>query len=195
MSNSAQARRMRIAFLNPSGQLGGAELCLLDMIAVLRQTRPDWDIHLIIAAAGPLADRASALGAVVEIVPFPPELASLGDSNGAGKLSLFIKILRATSSIRGYRDQLRAALNRIQPHFIHSNGFKMHLLGAMARPTPSALVWHIHDYVSSRPVMARLPRFYAPRARAIITNSKLVAEDVRLSLGSSRKIVSILNVV
>jgi glycosyltransferase involved in cell wall biosynthesis len=186
---------MRIAFLDPSGQLGGAELCLLDMIAVLRQTRPEWDIHMIIAATGPLADRASSLGAVVEIVPFPAELAALGDSNGGRKLSLLLKILGATSSILGYRDQLRAALNRVQPHFIHSNGFKMHLLGAMARPRPSALVWHIHDYVSSRPAMARLLRLYTRRTHSIITNSKSVAEDVRLSLGSKRKIIPILNVV
>jgi glycosyltransferase involved in cell wall biosynthesis len=195
MPRDAQAARMRIVFLNPSGQLGGAELCLLDMIAVLREARPGWDIHLIITDSGPLAERASALGAIVEVVLLPREIAELGDSGGKSKLALILRVLRTVPSVRAYRDQLRAAMSNVQPHFIHTNGFKMHVLGAMAKPAPGALIWHIHDYVSSRPMMARLLRRYARRTHAIITNSTSVAEDVRLSLGSKLKIIPILNVV
>jgi len=195
MWQTAQARRVRIAFLNPSGQLGGAEICLLDMIAVLRQARPDWEIHLIIAADGPLAQRASALGAQVDVVPFPLEIAELGDSGRSSKLAITLRLLRTLPMARAYRDQLSESLKKIQPHLIHSNGFKMHVLGAMAKPAPSSLLWHIHDYVSSRPLMARLLRLYARRTHAVITNSTSVAEDVRLTLGAKREIIPILNVV
>jgi len=189
------ARAKRIVFLNPSGQLGGAELCLLDMIAVLREVRPGWEIRLITVEPGPLADRAASLGASLEALPFPAEVAELGDSGDRGKVRLLADMLRAIPAVRQYRDRLRDALNGFQPHIVHSNGFKMHVLGAMAIPAPSKLVWHIHDYVSTRPVMARLLRHYARRTHAIVTNSTSVAENVRLSLGSKLRVVPILNVV
>ena len=185
----------RVAFLNPSGQLGGAEICLLDMVAVLRQVRPDWEIVVITVAPGPLASRAAALGAKVKVLPFPTELATLGDSATRGKAGLLGSMLLAIPAVRRYRDQLRDALNDFQPHVVHSNGFKMHVLGAMAKPAPSKLVWHIHDYVSTRPIMARLLRHYARQTHAIITNSTSVAENVRLSLGSKLRVLPILNVV
>ena len=190
-----QPEHARIVFLNPSGQLGGAEICLLDMVAVLRKARPTWDIHLITGADGPLSERASTLGAQVEVVPLPAEIAILGDSGGRNKVSLALRVLLSMPSVRAYRDRLRESLEKIQPHIIHSNGFKMHVLGAMTKPLPSTLIWHIHDYVSCRPLMARLLRHYARRTHAIITNSTSVAEDVRLTLGTKRKIVPILNVV
>ena len=186
---------MRIAFLNPSGELGGAEICLLDMIAVLREARPTWNIHVIVSADGHLVERAAALGATVEVVPFPTELATLGDSGTSSKLGLILHLLSAVPAIRAYRSQLCASLAKIQPEVIHTNGFKMHVLGAMSRTQGSKLVWHIHDYVSSRPLMARLLRHYVSRTNVIVANSTSVAEDVRLSLGAKRNVIPILNVV
>jgi glycosyltransferase involved in cell wall biosynthesis len=135
------------------------------------------------------------LGAAVKVLPFPTEVAELGDSGDRGKTGLLSSMLRAIPTVRRYRDQLRSALNEFQPHVVHSNGFKMHVLGAMGSPAPSKLVWHIHDYVSTRPVMARLLRHYARRTHAIVTNSTSVAENVRLSLGPKLRVVPILNVV
>jgi glycosyltransferase involved in cell wall biosynthesis len=186
---------MRIAFLNPSGQLGGAEFCLLDMLAVLRQERPDWEVHVILGEAGPLIDRAAALGATVEAMPFPVEIAGLGDSGRTNVSSLLTQIPRVIPSVFAYRDWLRTALNRHDPSIIHSNGFKMHVLGAMAKPPKSKLVWHMHDYIGPRPLMARLLRHFAKRSAAILAVSTSVAEDVRLCLGPRRKVIPILNVV
>ena len=36
---------------------------------------------------------------------------------------------------------------QLSPDIVHTNGFKMHVLGAFAKTKGSALVWHIHDYV------------------------------------------------
>ncbi len=195
MAEAARGSARRVAFLNPSGQLGGAEICLLDMIAVLREVRPHWEIAVIIGEPGPLVQRIAPLGAAVKMLPFPTEVAELGDSGGRGKTGLLAGMLRAIPSVRRYRLQLRDALNDLQPHVVHTNGFKMHVLGAMAKPAPTKLVWHIHDYVSTRPVMGRLLRHYARRTHAIITNSTSVAENVWMSLGSKLRVVPILNVV
>ena len=55
----------------------------------------------------------------------------------------------------------------------------MHLLGLWARPRNTPLIWHVHDYVSSRPLMAQMIKRYAKNCSAIITNSYSVADDVR----------------
>ncbi len=186
---------MRIAYLSPAGQPGGAEICLLDMISALRDSRPDWAIHLVTGEDGPVVKRATALGATVRVLPFPKEIAALGDSAATSKLGLVRDVLRATGPIRHYRDQLKSALEEIGADVVHSNGLKMHALGAMANPQHGRLLWHVHDYVSRRPLTALLLRHYSSRPKVIIANSQSVAEDLRLSFGPKRKIVPILNVV
>jgi len=186
---------MRIVYLNSSGQVGGAEACLLDALAVLRQARPEWSLAVVLGEDGPLAARARELGAEVHLLPFPNALARLGDSGQSGRASLATRLASTAPSALRYRFQLRSLLGRIKPDLIHTNGFKMHVLGALAKPLGTALVWHIHDYISSRPVMARLMRRLAARTDVIITNSKDVADDTRKVVGAGAKVVPILNVV
>jgi glycosyltransferase involved in cell wall biosynthesis len=164
------------------------------MLAVLRQERPEWEVHVVLGQAGPIIDRATDLGATVEVIPFPVEIAGLGDSGRANVLSLLTQIPRVVPSVFAYRDQLRAALNRYEPSIIHSNGFKMHVLGAMAKPRKSELVWHMHDYISPRRFIVRLLRYFAKRTDATLAVSTSVAEDVRLCLGPRHKVIPILNV-
>ena len=45
---------MRVVFLSPSGELGGAETALLDVLAALRAARPDWTLATIAADVGRL---------------------------------------------------------------------------------------------------------------------------------------------
>ena len=49
---------VKIVYLNPTGQLGGAERVLLDLLASLRAAKPDLSTELIVASEGPLAERA-----------------------------------------------------------------------------------------------------------------------------------------
>ncbi|HEY0407688.1 MAG TPA: hypothetical protein VGC89_18280, partial [Pyrinomonadaceae bacterium] len=71
---------MKIVYLNPSGQLGGAEMSLLDMLASLRAAAPDWSLRLVVSEDGPLAERAASLGVETIVLPFPNALARLGDA-------------------------------------------------------------------------------------------------------------------
>ena len=50
---------MRLLFVNPVGNLGGAERVLLSVQAALRQTRPEADLQLLALEDGPLLERRS----------------------------------------------------------------------------------------------------------------------------------------
>jgi len=78
---------------------------------------------------------------------------------------------------------------------IHTNGLKMHLLGAWARPRGSALLWHLHDYAGRRPFTARLLRRYADRCAAVVANSQSVADDVRQVCGGAVPVHPVWNAI
>lgn len=187
---------MRIAFASVSDQLGGSEVSLLEIIRVLRHAHPSWDLHLIAPGAGPLAGRAEALGASVAILPMPVSLARLGEhgSGGRGRAGFALRLLQAASDVPAYQQDLRRALDAFDADVLHTNGFKAHVTGARAR-AGAALVWHIHEYVSSRPISRGLLRRYAGRCAGIIANSHSVADDVRAVVGTAAPIRVIYNAV
>ncbi len=57
------------------------------------------------------------------------------------------------------------------------------------------LVWHLHDYVQSRPLTATLLRRLARRADAIVANSDSVRQDASAALGTGREVRRIYNAV
>src|ERR1700682_3853891 len=128
---------MRIIFLNPSGQMGGAEAALLDMLASLSEAEPGWELHLIASDDGALLKRAGGLGVSTSVLSFPPAIARLGDAsaggpagNEIGQLELLRRIVQSSPEIARYAWKLKKTLRQLAPDVIHTNGFKMHLLGA-----------------------------------------------------------------
>lgn len=193
---------MNIVYLTPSGQLGGAEIALLDMMSSLRASQPDWPLHLILSGAGPLALRAQALGVSTIALNFPSALARLGDAaiggpagKHVGRLAFATRLALAAAPVALYVKKLRRTLAALRPDLIHTNGFKMHVLGVWSRPAGVPVVWHVHDYVSARPFMSSLLRRCANRCAAVITNSGSVAEDLRRIHASGPKIHTVLNAV
>ena len=51
---------MRILYLNPCGQMGGAETSLRELLASIRAAEPEWDLWLVLGEDGPLAGKARA---------------------------------------------------------------------------------------------------------------------------------------
>src|SRR4051794_15078167 len=103
---------MHIVFLNPIGQLGGAETSLIELVAGLRRYQSDWRLSAIIGAVGPLGSRLRDLGVNVIEQPMPSVLASVGES------------LRSKTVLRGSRNAavallygraLRRTLNVLRP--------------------------------------------------------------------------------
>lgn len=190
-------RRRSVLFLNPSGQLGGAERSLLDVLASIRERYPEWRLGLITTAEGPLVGRAESIGVVTHVLPLSPVMARLGDGGSVSKsrFGAARSLVRALPAAVVYALRLSRAIQRFKPDVLHSNGFKMHLLGTWARPRGVPLVWHIHDFVTSRPVMSVLLGWHVRGCAAIIANSDSVAEDVTRACGGRRPVHRVYNAI
>ncbi|HUX33212.1 MAG TPA: glycosyltransferase family 4 protein [Gemmatimonadaceae bacterium] len=173
--------RVRIVYLSGTGQLGGAERCLLDVMQSVHHAEPSWTLTLVASRDGPLVEAARGLGFSAVVVPIPDRVAALGDSATRGHVArlagLVVRALGAVPGVAAYRRRLRAVLAGLQPDVVHTNGYKMHIIGAWSRPSSSVLIWHLHDYVSSRPLMARAMNVLSRRCDAGIAVSASVAQD------------------
>lgn len=174
---------MKVVYLNPSGRLGGAETSLRELLASVRAAEPSWELWLVLGEDGPLAGIARNLGVKVVVMPFPAALARLGDS---GRGPAWLGLLRSAVATGVYTRGLARWLKSVEPDIIHTNGLKMHLLGAWARPRRSSLIWHIHDYVSLRGLMRRLLYPFRRACSAAIVNSHSVAQDLERVLPGLR---------
>jgi glycosyltransferase involved in cell wall biosynthesis len=188
-----------IVFLSPTGQVGGAEAALHEMLAGLRESHPSWPLSLIVASDGPLVARVEALGIPVVLLPFPASLARLGDWNlDEGLLARAAFLARCAAALWPallYARRIRRALTAQMPSVVHTNGLKMHLLGSWAAPKRAAVVWHFHDYAGRRALTSVLLRGSACRCRAIVANSRSVAEDARQVCGDGLEVYPVWNAV
>jgi glycosyltransferase involved in cell wall biosynthesis len=189
-----------VVYLNPSGRMGGAEVALLAMLASIRQAQPDWKLHLVVSDDGAVAAKAKALGVFTTVLRFPASLARLGDASAGGpagnnksRLRLLCQLLFASVGVVLYVAKLRRMLNRFDPELIHSNGFKMHVLGAVAKRRTVPLIWHFHDYLKARPFMSKLIRLFRRRCAMALANSTSVKVDVTSVCGNDLPIQTIYN--
>ena len=190
---------MRLLFLSPTGQYGGAEAALVELLAGLRERCPDWRLSLVAASEGPLVDRARALGVAATVVPFPARLAGVGEwaagTSARGRVRLAAACLAAAWDAFGYMRRLRRVVAEQAPDIVQSNGIKMHLLSAWVAPRGAAVVWHVHDYVSRRAVTSRALRIMAGWCAAVVANSDSVARDLEHVLGRRVRIYRVWNAV
>jgi glycosyltransferase involved in cell wall biosynthesis len=193
---------LKILFLNPGAGLGGAERALLEMIASLREEYAGCEAAVILGDQGPLAAKLQALDVRPMIVPVPSALATTGDAaaggpagNGVSQPGVILRLTRAAPAIAGYVARLRNAISHIAPDVVHTNGFKMHLMGAWAAPRITPVVWHLHDFVTLRPFMPRLLSLNLHRCARIIANSHSVADDIRAALGRISHVQTVYNAV
>jgi glycosyltransferase involved in cell wall biosynthesis len=188
----------RVTFLSVSGEMGGSEVSLLELVRGLRRNVPSWRLDLVVPRDGPLAAAARACGAGVHVLPLPSRLARLGELAGRGPAMLIgrgVSLMLAVASLGPYSRRLARLLGELEPDVVHTNGFKPHVLGARTAPRSAALIWHIHEYVARRPVSRALLRRYASRCTGIVANSRSVAADVRSVLGDAPPVTTIYNAV
>lgn len=173
--------------------MGGAETSLREVLSGIRSAEPDWALTLVLGEDGPLARIARSLGVEVIVMPFPKSLSRLGDASG-GAVGTLAGMLGAAPRTTLYARSLAGLLRRLKPDVVHTNGFKMHLLGAWCSPADAALIWHIHDYVGARRIMSRLLRLVSGKCTAAIANSNSVASDLR-SILPGLEVVPVYNAV
>lgn len=189
---------MHLLFLSGSGELGGAERSLLDMLASLRLARPAWALHVITPADGPLVEEARSLDVTVESIPLGPALARLGEpaaGGGADLAHLAVRLARTAGPAASYARRLRARIRDLAPAIVHTHGLKAHLFASWTTPDSTRLVWHLHDYVGRRATSAAILRRCLTRCAAIVANSHSVAEDARSALGRRVPVVPVPNAV
>jgi glycosyltransferase involved in cell wall biosynthesis len=118
-----------------------------------------------------------------------------------GAAALAGRLAWSAATAMRYVGELGRLVDDLQPDVIHTHGLKMHVLaawaagsGRFARCRPR-LVWHLHDYVATRPATARFLRWSLRHCDAIVTNSASVAADVRETLRPSIPVVAVPNAV
>ena len=124
---------MRVVYLNPSGQMGGAEMSLMDLLVEYARRRAPLAVlggdrrRRPLGPSGPGGGRAGDPSAV------SPCIGAVGrfwKRLPAGVVVLF----QASAGTIRYAWNLRRTLRELEPDIVHTNGFKMHVLGAWARP-------------------------------------------------------------
>jgi glycosyltransferase involved in cell wall biosynthesis len=184
---------MRVLYLSPSAELGGAERALLEGIRALRSLEPSWTLGLFSLEDGPLVAEARSLGVDATVLPVPEVLAAAGES-GRRRTATLLQLTRGAGPIATYARAFRKHVSTWAADVVHSNGIKTHVLGAWShRHTP--LVWHVHDYLSTRGVSATLLRHHRRSVAVVLANSQSVAADVTTLLGSGVQVQTVYNAI
>ena len=179
---------MKILFLNPSAQLGGAERCIAEMCRVLSQQ--NMLCKVVIGEPGPLQGEAQRQGAETEVLEFPQELKAWGDSSLKGKsrghlaLGMVKQGAKALGPMCKYAKALQKIVEQWQPDIVHSHGVKMHLLSSLAQVGAARRVWHLHDFLGTRPLAGKLLRWRSGGVQLALGVSQAVADDAQQVLPS-----------
>jgi glycosyltransferase involved in cell wall biosynthesis len=179
---------MKILYLSPSANLGGAERVLLSMSAVLRRRFAHLDLHVLTLGTGPLNLLLEEQGIDTIALTIPESLASLGDSPGQGAgrtMRLMCRALAAIPGIWQVRQRLRQIVADLRPDLLHSNGIKTHVLSYLAGIDRIPTLWHVHDFYGARLLAARLLTRAARRVRGAVAVSQAVAADFACHVGSA----------
>lgn len=173
---------MKVLYLNPVANMGGAETSLVELLSAARRCYPDWNLVLVAGEDGPMVDKVRKLGIRAEILQMPRELRQAGDSglqNGVSRWQALWRLAPLLGAVHGYGLRLREAILREKPHILHATGLKMQILAALYLPKGTRLLWHIHDYPSWRPLASKALRWLARRCDGALANSESVAGDLR----------------
>lgn len=153
---------LRVAVVNSSSQIGGAELSLLPVVRRLRETA---EVTAFIPGDGPLHDALTALGVTTESFLLPGSLTRASRQYGThtgGRLAL--AMVRQQAS-------MTAALRRARPDVVYCNGFRAQLGATLpARLLRVPVVWHVRDFIPSD-MFGRVWKLQARAATSVIANS------------------------
>lgn len=181
---------MRVAYLAPIGDLGGAERCLLDLIVSLRSLVPEIQMLLVCGTDGQLAHMAEQHGVEVIVLEMPRSLLELGDSilGRGGSIAKYLrfagKFLASLPNATSYAKELRNLLIRFQPDLIHSNGMKFHVLLRLAGFQNAPVIFHLRDFLKNRVIASHAIRWASSCSSQLIAVSKAVADEALAILES-----------
>ena len=153
---------MKVLFVDKSGQCGGAELMLVDL---LRQLRGRLSVNVVLFGEGPFTDLLRREGFTVAVFPL-----KLRSTTNASKLAKFLDLpLLILLS-------LMLACRAMRCDLIYSNTPKAMVAGALAaRLSGKQLLFHLHDILDVThfsPANVRLlVKLANAQASAVVANS------------------------
>ncbi|RYV50766.1 glycosyltransferase [Pengzhenrongella frigida] len=167
-------RPLRVAVLDHTGQLGGAELALVRLCAALDPERVE--VVVVLFSSGPLVARLTALGIEVHVLPLADAIATTGRQEAGTVARAALSVATALPFVVRLARLLRA----IGPDVVHTTSLKADLLAVpVAALVRRPLVWHVHDLVNDDylpPRLGRLVRALARRVpRHVVVNSQATA--------------------
>jgi len=126
---------MKILFLDQYSDLGGAQLCLLDLMPAVAWA--GWQALVAVPGSGPLVERLRELGVAVERLP-------LGSYRSYKKSAW--DMLRFAASTPRLVIAIRRLVKRFEPDLIYVNGPRL-LPAARAARRGTPLLFHCHSRI------------------------------------------------
>ena len=170
----------KIAVINPSAHMGGAEISLLELVGRLKNR---YEFHILLPDDGPLRERAEGLGAHVSIVPWPEAITRTGER---GKKIKIARLARAAIISPRLIFSLSRRLQEINASVWITNGIKCHILASLVpRDRHISLIWYLRDGLEGRKISSRLLSMVSFRCDAAICISRYIAQELRKTVSDS----------
>ena len=162
---------MRVLFVNPGRDLGGAEQSLLLLLREL--LRNDVEPTVALFGDGPFAARLAQLGLRTAYLLLTDEVRRSTRYNQGMRLSELARL--GAQAVPGTA-QLVALAARTRADVVHTNGLKAHVLGGLAgRIALRPVIWHVRDFPPEG-TQGRVLRVASKTLpRIMLTNSAAVA--------------------
>jgi len=164
---------MNVLILDQFSELGGAQLCLLDLIPAF--CGRGWQVHVAAPGDGPLAQECRERGASFDSLP--------GGSYSRGRKSAG-DVIRFALNLPRLRHAIRNLVGRYHPRLLYVNGPR--LLPAVSGTDIPVCVFHCHSLLRQRYAVWLAGRSLRASAATVIANCHFVARPLNRWLGLSR---------
>jgi glycosyltransferase involved in cell wall biosynthesis len=175
----------RVAFVDQSGGLGGAELCLLDVARHNCQR-----CEVILLTDGVFRRSLETAGVIVRLLIVPNNLSTVRRESG------FLRLITSLPAAVKLVLQLAAVFRRFD--VVYANTQKAFVLGSLAAlVSRRRIIWHLHDILStdhfSRHMIHLLVIIANRLAARVIANSRASAAAFVAAGGNDRIVTVIYN--
>jgi glycosyltransferase involved in cell wall biosynthesis len=174
---------MKIMYVDQTGQLGGGELSLLEILSLSGHTS-----EVTLFADGPFREALQCLSTPVHLV-------MMGAVDSVGRMAGIGAVLSKIISVW----KLKKNVSNIAHDFdiLYANSQKAFLICAFAKGKEQLLIWHLRDMLTSdhfSPLLRKIAVFFGNNlAVAVIANSRATANAFIEAGGKSAKVTVVHN--
>lgn len=159
------SRKTRIAYVNHTGNVSGAEKVLMSMLRGIDRAR--YEPILLCPADGGLAEEAKTVG--VPWLPLPAVSARFTKRPD--------RLLKSLMELWGAVRTLRRSMRALAPDLIHANTVRAGITASLATiGMGGIMIWHVHDALPRHPLSTLIRLFaYLDRRTRVIAVSHATA--------------------